>query len=132
MKKMNNPIFFTLLFTCFLWGATANAQKPSTPERTADKLTHDMGAALHLNEASFIQLKKFNRERLTRLTALSQKAHQLRAREVEVRVDQIEQEYQQHMFHLLNAKQYIQYRRFQETRPEFNRPSAALASAASR
>ncbi|MGV3539147.1 MAG: hypothetical protein ACO1OQ_05010 [Rufibacter sp.] len=98
----------------------------------ADRLSQDMGTSLNLPEGTLIKVRQFNRVRLAKLMQLSKQLDQMGAREVDLKVDQIEQEYQQHMFSALNSQQYIQYKRFRANRMEFTRPSQALASAMSR
>ncbi|WP_066836620.1 hypothetical protein [Rufibacter ruber] len=132
LKNMGKSTFIAFFLIFSLWCSTGFAQKATPSERMADRLTLEMGAALNLPEGTLIQVKKYNRERLTKLMALSTQAHQLRPRDLELRVDEVEQHYNQRMFSLLNAQQYIQYKRFRENRVEFTRPSQALASAMGR
>ncbi|WP_192820205.1 hypothetical protein [Rufibacter sp. LB8] len=126
---MGNSTLLAIFFSVFLGAASANAQAISPAHRLADRLSQEMGASLSLHEDAFIKVRQFNRDRLAKLQALNGQAGKLSAREMDLRLDQIEQEYNERMFHLLNARQYMSYKRFRENRLEFTRPSQALASA---
>ncbi|QHL89199.1 hypothetical protein GU926_17890 [Nibribacter ruber] len=102
---------------------------PTTAHKAADKLTKEMANALRLNEAEVVKLSKFNRERFQKLAALQQQASQLSQRQEDLQRSQLEQQYHERIFGILNAQQYVQYKRFRENRREFTNPGQALASA---
>ncbi|GAA4302864.1 hypothetical protein [Nibribacter koreensis] len=126
---MNRITLYTLLLSFFLGSSLAQAQAPiHAVHKAADKLTKEMVLALQLNEADIIQLSKYNRERFTKLAALQKQAPYLTQRQEDLKRSQLEHEYHERVFGILNAQQYVQYKRFRENRREFTKPSQVMAS----
>jgi hypothetical protein len=126
---MNRFTFYTLLLFLFLTSSLSYGQQPlTTAHKAADRLTREMVSVLNLNEADVVQLLKFNRDRFTKLAALQQQAPQLTQRQEDLRRSQLEQEYHERIFGILNAQQYVQYKRFRENRREFTQPGQAMAT----
>ncbi|AMM51771.1 hypothetical protein TH61_12110 [Rufibacter sp. DG15C] len=118
-----------LLLSLFLVSNLSQAQTPITQvHKAADKLTREMVSVLQLNEADAVQLYKYNRERFTKLATLQQQAAQLTQRQEDLKRSQLEQEYHERIFRILNAQQYVQYKRFKESRREFTQPTQVMAS----
>lgn len=84
-------------------------------QNQADKETRDMAARMNLNEGEYLKIKKLNQERLEKIAALTQLREQDN-RYLDLRLDQIEEQYAANMFNALNTKQYhafVEYRKEQ-------------------
>ncbi|MFC5269828.1 hypothetical protein [Adhaeribacter terreus] len=82
----------------------------------AEKETRDMASRLNLNEGEYLKLKKLNLERLEKIAALAQLREQDN-RYLDLRLDQIEEQYAANMFNTLNTKQYSAFVEYRKEQP---------------
>lgn len=82
----------------------------------AEKQTSQMAAKMKLNESDYQKLKQFNLERLQKIEALSQLREQDN-RYLDLRLDQIEEEYHSRLFNTLSKKQFTAYQNYKKDQP---------------
>jgi len=110
MKKV-----FTLLFSLMLVLGASNLMAQNL-EALAEKETREMAAKLRLNEGEYLKLKQYNLERLEKIAALSNLREQ-DERYLDLRLDQIEEEYASMLFNTFDKKQYAAYLNYKEDQP---------------
>ncbi len=111
MKKL-----FTIVLGLFLSVASfaGNAQNL---EARAELQTKEMAAKLNLNEADYVQLKKINFNRLAKIAALANLREQDH-RYLDIRLDQIEEDYNSRLFALLKPAQYQAFADYRKDQPD--------------
>ncbi|QHL89200.1 hypothetical protein GU926_17895 [Nibribacter ruber] len=116
MKNFTLSVFFF-----FALVVSAAAQKsPSNPalDQASSNLTRSMMQTMGLNEDEYIKLKTLNQERLAKAT----EADKLYADDTEqrdVRLREIEDEFEVKLFNMLNTRQITAYAEFKQ-KPEAN------------
>ena len=110
MKKILTPVLALLLFL-----GTNVLFAQSVPE-LAEKQTREMNAKLKLDANAYQKLYQFNLQRLQKIEALSQLREQ-DPRYLDMRLDQIEEEYHSLLFNSLNKKQFSAYQHYKKDQP---------------
>ncbi|MBA9078607.1 MULTISPECIES: hypothetical protein [Rufibacter] len=113
---------FTLtLYFLFALVVSAVAQNtPSNPalEKASSDITRLMVESMSLNENEYIKLKNLNSERLVK-AAEAEKMYSDDAEMREVRLREIEDDFEEKLFKMLNSRQVTAYAEF-KTKPEAN------------
>ncbi|MBK0402453.1 hypothetical protein I5M27_05615 [Adhaeribacter sp. BT258] len=82
----------------------------------AEKETREMAGRMNLNEGEYLKIKKLNLERLEKIAALAQLREQDN-RYLDLRLDQIEEQYAASIFNTLNTKQYSAFVEYRKEQP---------------
>ena len=106
---------FTLLFGLLLFFGTLEIQAQSLQEQ-ADKQTREMAGKLKLNAAETARIRQYNLTRLEKIAALS-KLREKDNRYLDLRLDQIEEEYSSALFNTLNRKQFMAFMDYKKDKP---------------
>ena len=110
MKKL----LTILLGAALTFGSVAvNAQSLETQ---ADVLTKEMATKIDLNEKDYLNLKKANFNRLAKIQALSSLREQDH-RYLDLRLDLIEEEYQETVYKMLKPAQYTAFLNYKNEQP---------------
>ncbi|MGV3539148.1 MAG: hypothetical protein ACO1OQ_05015 [Rufibacter sp.] len=110
---------FTLtLYFLFALAVSTVAQSNPVLEKASSDITRRMVESMAMNENEYIKLKALNLERLTKATE-ADKMYSDDAEMREVRLREIEDEFENKLFVMLNARQVAAYADFKTT-PEAN------------
>lgn len=109
--------FFTVIAFCLILFTTS--VKAQFIEERAKKITREMTSSLKLNEGEMIMVNRLNKDKLAQLEALIKIKSSLSARQVDIRIDQIEESYNSQIFEILNSRQYAAFKKFKDRYPEF-------------
>src|SRR5688572_6463993 len=82
----------------------------------AETQTREMASKLNLNEADFVKLKKANLNRMEKIESLSALREQDH-RYLDLRLDQIEEEYNAELFGMLKPTQYAAFVDYKKDQP---------------
>ncbi|MFC6998773.1 hypothetical protein [Rufibacter roseus] len=116
MKNFTLTLYF-LLALAVSAVAQNTPQNPAMEKATTD-LTRLMAESMALNEVDYIKLKAINTERLT-LTTEVEKLYADDEVMLNSRLQEIEEEYEEKVFKILNSRQVAAYAEFKQ-RPEAN------------
>jgi hypothetical protein len=116
MKNFTLTVFF---FLSLVFSAAAQ-QTPSTPalDQASSNLTRIMMQNMGLNEDEYIKLKALNQERLSKATE-ADKLYADDQEQRDVRLREIEDEFEVKLFNMLNTRQVTAYAEFKQ-KPEAN------------
>jgi len=104
---------FTLAFSFCLFSTSIFAQDLKLQ---AESESRQMAAEFKLNEGEYLKIKKLNEARLEKIMALSELREQ-DERYLNLRLDQIEEEYAANMFGTLNKKQFRKFMEYRQEQP---------------
>ncbi|KAA9345924.1 hypothetical protein [Adhaeribacter soli] len=110
MKKI-----LTHMLALFLFLGTNMLFAQTAPE-LAEKQTRLMAAKLKLDDKDHQKLYQFNLQRLEKIEALS-KLREQDPRYLDMRLDQIEEEYHSLLFNSFNKKQFAAYQHYKKDQP---------------
>ena len=95
--------------------ATISLQAQDLSSR-AEAQTRQMASKIKLNESDYMKLKAMNFNRLAKIDALSSLREQDH-RYLDLRLDEIEEEYNANLFSLLKPKQYAAFMDYKKDQP---------------
>ncbi|MDX5348689.1 MAG: hypothetical protein LPJ89_07550 [Hymenobacteraceae bacterium] len=108
MKKL-----ILLLYICFFTVAAASAQ---SVEERAQGLTEEIAREVKLTKKEKEKLTQYNFIKLRKIDKLA-KLREQDERYLNLRLDQIEEEYHAMVYNLLNKKKYLAYMKYKEKQP---------------
>lgn len=110
-KALTFAVMFALLF------AANFAQAQSTIlVKQAENQSREMADRLKLNEAEYLKVKQFNFTRLQKIADLGNLREQ-DSRYLDMRLDQIEEEYSSMVYNTLSPKQYKAFANYRKDQP---------------